>query len=127
LHHVVKEFFLLEENLVSFEKIEGILEFLLKLLIDNNIDVKVAAENRNNLLFFDIFGKSLDKIAIKSAKVGSFFANLGTIYYHLGIYKKVEIHYLKSIDICEEILGDKHPDTATSSDNLSLVYIRMGN
>jgi len=125
LHQVVKEFLLVNYP-PSFEEIEIIFDSLLRLLINNNEDIKIAFDNKSNLVFFDTLGKFLKKNKMKNIKIGSFFSNLGIIYYLLGVYEKVENYSLKGLSICEEILGTNHPETASSYNNLALFYKLMG-
>ncbi len=44
----------------------------------------------------------------------------------MGEYQKVELLYLKALNIGEKILGKEHPHTATSYNNLAGLYESMG-
>ncbi len=52
--------------------------------------------------------------------------NLAVFYESMGAYKKAEPLYLKALKIHEKILGEMHPDTATSYNNLAGLYNSMG-
>ncbi|MDE6056306.1 MAG: tetratricopeptide repeat protein, partial [Lachnospiraceae bacterium] len=52
--------------------------------------------------------------------------NLAGVYYSQGEYKKAEELYKKALVISERVLGEGHPDTATSYNNLALVYDSQG-
>jgi tetratricopeptide (TPR) repeat protein len=51
---------------------------------------------------------------------------LGCFYYSQGEYTKAEPLYLKVLEIRKSILGELHPDTATSYNNLGLLYDSQG-
>ncbi len=44
----------------------------------------------------------------------------------MGEYQEAEPLYLKALKTSEKILGEKHPDTATSYNNLAGLYLSMG-
>jgi tetratricopeptide (TPR) repeat protein len=44
----------------------------------------------------------------------------------MGAYEKAEPLYLKDLKISKKVLGEEHPDTATSYNNLALLYESMG-
>ncbi len=49
------------------------------------------------------------------------------MYSHLGNYKKALENYELSLKISLNVLGRNHPDTATSYNNIGLVYSDLGN
>jgi tetratricopeptide (TPR) repeat protein len=44
----------------------------------------------------------------------------------MGVYEKVEPLYLKALKIREEVLGEEHPNTAGSYNNLAVFYYNQG-
>jgi tetratricopeptide (TPR) repeat protein len=44
----------------------------------------------------------------------------------MGAYEKAEPLYLKALKIREKVLGEEHPDTATSYNNLAVFYYGQG-
>lgn len=56
----------------------------------------------------------------------SFISDIAHLQYCLAEYKDAEKLYEKILQIRKKNLGEKHPDTATSYDNLANVYVRQG-
>ena len=52
--------------------------------------------------------------------------NFGRVYTILAHYEKAEPLYDKALKIREEVLGENHPDTATSANNLAGLYRLKG-
>jgi tetratricopeptide (TPR) repeat protein len=44
----------------------------------------------------------------------------------MGAYEKAEPLYLKDLKISEKVLGEEHPSTATSYNNLGFFYYGQG-
>jgi tetratricopeptide (TPR) repeat protein len=44
----------------------------------------------------------------------------------MGAYEKAEPLYLKALKIHQKVLGEEHPSTATSYNNLAELYKSMG-
>jgi tetratricopeptide (TPR) repeat protein len=44
----------------------------------------------------------------------------------MGAYEKAKPLYLKNLKISEKVLGEEHPDTATSYNNLAVFYYGQG-
>ncbi len=74
-------------------------------------------DNRENIIYFENLANLLERLEIENERVGDFFSHFGNIYYHLGLYQKAEPLYLKALIIREKILGEEHPDTASSYNN----------
>ena len=124
LHQIIKEY-ILNNHTPNFKEIEIILDSLNRLL-KNSTDAQVAVDNRNNIISFESFVNILNILELKNEKVGNFFAHLGNIYRHLGLYEKSEQFCLKAVKINEKILGLEHQYTATSYNNLALLYKSIG-
>ena len=55
------------------------------------------------------------------------FNAIGQVYhYKIGDYDKALEYYFKALEIREKVLGKEHPDTATSYNNIGLVYGTKG-
>lgn len=67
----------------------------------------------------------IEKIDMEIEKQGKFISNLAYLLQYIGEYRKAEELYTKALKICEEVLGEKHPDTASSYNNLAEVYTRQ--
>jgi len=52
--------------------------------------------------------------------------NMGFLYQELANYKKAEPLYLKALAIDEKVLGEEHPSTAATYNNLAGLYKSMG-
>ncbi len=52
--------------------------------------------------------------------------NLGVLNYHMSRYPAAEKHYLATLNIREQTLGDPHPWLARSINNLAVLYDVMG-
>ena len=48
------------------------------------------------------------------------------LYYRQGRYTEAESLYLKTLETQKRVLGDDHPDTLRSMNNLALLYGRQG-
>ncbi len=124
LHQIIKEY-ILANHTPTFEEIEVIL-YSFNTLIDNSGDPQVAVDNRENIIYFENLTNLLERLEIENERVGDFFNSFGNIYYHLGLYQKAEPLHLKALNIREKILGEEHPDTASSYNNLAGLYESMG-
>ena len=51
---------------------------------------------------------------------------LGFLYSDIGDYKKAEPYYLQALAIQKKVLGEEHPDYASSINDLGTLYINMG-
>jgi tetratricopeptide (TPR) repeat protein len=51
---------------------------------------------------------------------------IGHRFYKKGEYGKAEPLWKQAMNICRKVLGDEHPDTATSLNNLALLYKSQG-
>ncbi|MCT7990299.1 tetratricopeptide repeat protein [Laspinema olomoucense] len=51
---------------------------------------------------------------------------IGRAFYDKGEYGKAEPLWKQAMNICRKVLGDEHPDTATSLNNLALLYKSQG-
>lgn len=47
------------------------------------------------------------------------------LLYYVAEYKKAESLYEKGMQICRQVLGEDHPNTGTSYNNLAVVYFRQ--
>ena len=74
------------------------------------------------------FGESIaEKIKMeKKLERKNFLTTLGYVLDYIGEYKKAEKWYKEVLGISEEVLGENHPDTATSYHNLAYVYSSQG-
>jgi len=127
LHQIVKEFLLLEENIISFEEIEAIVNELITLLKTSNA-IEMVENNRENIIYFESLVGILDKLEIENKKIGTFFNNLGLTYHYLGFYPKAESLYIKSIKMLENFLEEEYYDIEISYtyNNLAELYRLMG-
>ncbi len=50
---------------------------------------------------------------------------LGGAYYTVGDYGKAELHLRQALDIRQKVLGEEHPDYATSLNELGMLYYKM--
>ena len=53
--------------------------------------------------------------------------NIADHYYHLGDYNKAVEYATKAMDVRKATLGEKHPDYATSLNNLACYYSDLCN
>src|SRR5271165_6468823 len=51
---------------------------------------------------------------------------LAELYEDMSRYAEAEPLYQEALKIRQKVLGPEHPDTATSLNNLALLYVRMG-
>ena len=51
--------------------------------------------------------------------------NIGNLYSNMGDYKKAEPYYLQALAIRKKVLGEEHPDYASSLSNLGDLYFKM--
>ncbi len=51
---------------------------------------------------------------------------MGYVYGELGDYDKSLEYYNKALSIRQKVLGEEHPDTATSYNNIGYVYSELG-
>ncbi len=51
---------------------------------------------------------------------------MAILYKAQGEYQKAEPLYLEALNISKKILGDEHPDTASSYNNLAILYKAQG-
>ena len=51
---------------------------------------------------------------------------LAKLYFEIGDYNNAKEYYLKELKTNEKLLGEEHPDTATSYNNLAELYRSMG-
>lgn len=125
LHQIIKEY-ILSTHLPSFEEVEIVLDSLLKVMGKTN-DTEVAADNKDNLIYFESLAKVLMELEIKNKKVGTFLNKLGNINYFLSMYEKSKLFYYKALKIRKKILGVKHLSVAISYNNLANLYQIIGN
>ena len=69
---------------------------------------------------------SVKLIRENNKKQADFISDIAYLMYYVAEYKKAEELYKKALEIRERILGEEHPDTATSYNNLGVVYARQG-
>jgi transcriptional regulator of NAD metabolism len=119
-HQIIKEY-ILSNHTPLFEEIEVVVDSLSR-VIGNSEDIQVAVNNRDNIVYFESLANLLERLESENEKVGTFFLDFGNIYRFLGDYEKAEPLYLKALKISEKILGEEHPDRATSYNNLALLY-----
>lgn len=55
-----------------------------------------------------------------------FIGSFGFLLYHTGEYKKAEALYKKVLLVSGRVLGEEHPDIATSYNNLAVMYYNQG-
>jgi len=125
LHQVVKEFLLLENNLVSFEEIEQIFKMFSSIVVRLDSDVKI--KNQKYFIYLESLIKILDILKIENNKVFTFIGYCGKVFSSLGRYKKAEEFYIQGLRIKEKILGKEHYSTATSYGHLANLYKIVGN
>ena len=95
-------------------------------MIENSNNAQVAVDNQDNIIYFESLVNLLERLEIENEKIGYFFNHFGNIYCHLGLYQKAEPLYLKYLKISEKVLGEEHPSTATSYNNLAFFYYGQG-
>ena len=52
--------------------------------------------------------------------------NLAALYDIQGKYKQAEPLYIQALELRKQLLGENHPDTATSLNNLAQLYNNQG-
>jgi tetratricopeptide (TPR) repeat protein len=52
--------------------------------------------------------------------------NLANLYYSQGKYEQAEPLYIQALELRKQLLGENHPDTATSLNNLANLYYSQG-
>lgn len=67
-----------------------------------------------------------DKISPQGAGTAFSLSVLGFLYTQIGAYGQAEPLYLRSLAICEKVLGPEHPDTATVLSDLAGLYQQTG-
>lgn len=75
------------------------------------------------LPFAETIDKKLDKI--DKIQKSSFENSIDKLLHYIGKYESAEKYYEKALKIREEVLGENHPDTASSYNNLAIVYYRQ--
>ena len=92
------------------------------------------AEEAEDAALYDKAIALLDKILVLEKKhlgeghqdVGGTLSWMGGIYKEMGQYNKAENTVLRALAIREKVLGAEHPGTATSLNNLALLYANQG-
>ena len=51
---------------------------------------------------------------------------LAQLYTDEGQYEEAEHHFLRTLNICRRVLGEKHPDTLNNINGLSVLYMKQG-
>jgi len=123
-----------------FDMDNEILENIEKIYLENIVDSKGSMEEIVRLLeltpfdnfttkvkYIDIAELIVNKQNTDSELLAKLYFNLAKIYYELANYEKAKELYEKALKIREEILGENHPDTASSYNNLGNIYYRLKN
>jgi tetratricopeptide (TPR) repeat protein len=63
---------------------------------------------------------------IKSETNALLFSRTGYYFDEKGLYNEAEPLYQQALDLRRELLGERHPDVATSLNNLALLYDNQG-
>jgi len=124
LHQIIKEY-ILANHTPTFKEIEIVVDSF-NALMDNSAYPQVAVNNQKNIIYFENLVVLLDRLEIENEEVGTFFNNLGLIYYHLGLYQKAELFLSKALKIRENLLENEHLHTTQSYNNLASLYLSMG-
>jgi tetratricopeptide (TPR) repeat protein len=66
------------------------------------------------------------KIKAKSLKLALYLNNLAALYKSQGRYEEAEPLYKQSLSLWQELLGERHPNFATSINNLAALYESQG-
>jgi len=123
-HQILKEF-VYDKYLPTFEEINGIVNSFIKLIGDTG-DTKVAIDNKNYIPYFESLVEIFDRTKIENWWIGNFLGRFANVYFELDFFEKAEYIYLKTLKICQNILGEEHGDTATTYNNLAGFYMSMG-
>jgi tetratricopeptide (TPR) repeat protein len=123
-----------------FDMDNEILENIEKIYLENIVDSKGSMEEIAKLLeltpfdnfttkvkYIDIAELIVNKQNTDSELLAKLYFNLAKIYYELANYEKAKELYEKALKIREEILGENHPDTASSYNSLGNIYYRLLN
>jgi tetratricopeptide (TPR) repeat protein len=123
-----------------FDMDNEILENIEKIYLENIVDSKGSMEEIVKLLeltsfdnfitkvkYIDIAELIINKQNTDSELLAKLYFNLAKIYYELANYDKAKELYEKALKIREEILGENHPDTASSYNNLGNIYSQLKN
>ena len=125
LHQIIKEY-LLKNHTAEFEEIKEQFDYFAN-IIEDSTNVMLAVKIKEILDFYDSISNFLLKVInIENKETAYFYGNLGNIYRSLSNYSKAKILLKKTLEITEEVLGEKHPDTATSYNNLAGLYEKIG-
>jgi len=61
-----------------------------------------------------------------AVKVAELFEKIGDYYDECGVFGNVLHSYFRSLEIREEHLGERHPETAIMCDNIGLFFTKTG-
>jgi CHAT domain-containing protein len=92
----------------------------------------IGKELRNKYDFApaEIYLKKALQVAEKQNGKDSLYAiscrELGIVYYHQGLYDKVESLWLEAKEVREKVLGKENIDYANSCNNLAILYVDQG-
>ncbi len=124
LHQIIREY-IWEKHTPKVEEIDSIVLFFANMIKKNNI--QTAKLLQGYIVYFEEIIYVLGRLGVKfNENIVEFFDNLGKVYYYLGEYKKAQPFWYKVLEIREKVLGEEHPDTASSYNNLALLYKSMG-
>jgi len=102
---------------------------------DFSIDIQTAKEYYNKGQYAEaavLFEKWLSPVkeeygAMDTSIYAPLLSRAGICFHYSGQYKKALPYYEETTKIYKAVLGEKHPDYATSLNNLALLYQDMGN
>ena len=70
--------------------------------------------------------EQMEELGIETETVGLLASRMGFYLNARAFYEQAEPLYQKALAIRESVLGENHPDTATSYNNLAFLYSRQG-
>ena len=123
LHQIIKEF-ILANHPSDFEASSPYIKSITELL-DSTDGYLNPIEKVHYVEIIDSILTQYSKN--RDALVGSLYDSLWSIYHALGRYNKAIYYQETALTIRKEVLGEEHPDTATSYNNLGIVYKSQGN
>ena len=122
MHPIVKEAILLQYKNVEYKDFESIIKYMWSDDYINATDVYTKVRTRLSIAE-SVMGYLVN---IERVEIGRLFNEIGLVYFQQGEYAKALEWYQKALEICEKVLGLKHPDTATTYNNIAGVYSSQG-
>ena len=120
--HPVFAQFIYEKCRPTYEMHYGLIE-----ACDNYIKIPESGSTLGCQKFIPFAEKMIEKLDIgKDIKHVIFISDIARLLECVAEYDKAKELYKKALEISEGILGEEHPETATSYNNLAEIYVRKG-